>query len=253
MLRRQILPMLGGITVCSLGTPSWAASEGTAHWGYGAKNGPGRWAEIAPAFRACGKGREQSPIDLRHAIRSKIDALEIRWLATPLAVMNTGHAIQVPVTRQSMLMLEGKWFRLRQFHFHRPSEHRMDGQPFGMEAHFVHDAEDGTLAVVGVMMREGASHAALQSILERIPASPGKHHAADGRMIDPMAFLPRERSYYRYAGSLTTPPCSEIVHWAVLTQPIEVSAEQIAQYGELYAGNARPIQPVHRRFLLRSF
>jgi carbonic anhydrase len=138
-----------------------------------------------------------------------------------------------------------------QFHFHRPSEHKIDGKSFPMEVHFVHATASGALGVIGVLMTAGKANAAFSKIVATMPQKAGPPVKADAA-IDPGTLLPAGRSYFSYAGSLTTPPCAETVAWMLLTDPIEVADADIAAFGKLYAMNARPAQKLNRRFVLRS-
>jgi len=139
---------------------------------------------------------------------------------------------------------------MTQFHFHHPSEHLVDGKSFAMEAHFVHAAEDGGLAVVGVIMAAGRANPVFNKIVSTMPEE-GPPVPADSA-IDPNGLLPARRAYYRYEGSLTTPPCSETVDWLVLADRIEVAEADIARFAKLYPMNARPVQNRNRRFILRA-
>jgi carbonic anhydrase len=120
-----------------------------------------------------------------------------------------------------------------------------------MEVHFVHRHAGGKLAVVGVLMTAGRANPAFAKVVATMPAKEGPPVPADGG-IDPNRFLPAQRSYFRYEGSLTTPPCSETVEWLLLTQPIPVAEADIDAFARLYANNARPVQKLDRRFVLRS-
>jgi len=138
-----------------------------------------------------------------------------------------------------------------QVHFHRPSEHLIGGKNFPMEAHFVHRADSGALAVVGVLLAEGKPNAAFGQIVATMPAKQGAAVEADAG-INPNGLLPTKLNYYRYEGSLTTPPCSEIVEWLLLTTPIQVAASDVASFAKLYPMNARPAQKDNRRYVLQS-
>ena len=148
-------------------------------------------------------------------------------------------------------MLAGKKYELLQFHFHHPSEHLLAGKPFDLECHFVHRSAAGDLAVVGVFIKPGASNMALQPVFDAMPAkaTPETKVAAT---VDTAALLPKSGSYFRYMGSLTTPPCSEGLTWTVFKEPIEASPEQIRQFASLFSNNARPVQGRNRRFLIES-
>ncbi len=118
----------------------------------------------------------------------------------------------------------------------------------GGEAQWGHEAEEGDLAVIGVFLEAGESHTAIQEIWDAIPDVGASPERLAG--LDPNALLPAGRSYFRYAGSLTTPPCSEVVSWVVMTGAIAVSQDQVDAFAALYPMNARPVQPLNRRFIL---
>jgi len=120
-----------------------------------------------------------------------------------------------------------------------------------MEAHFVHSAEDGGLAVVGVFIVPGKANAVFHKVVSTMPEEEGPAVAAD-LAIDPNGLLPARRTFYHYEGSLTTPPCSQTVDWFVLTHHIEVAETDIARFAKLYPMNARPVQELDRRFILSS-
>ena len=163
-------------------------------------------------------------------------------------MVDNGHTIQVNTDAGGGIMLEGREFSLLQFHFHLPSEHTVDGSDFPMEVHFVHQADEGDLAVIGVFMDAGDAHPAIQAVWDAIPGVDESPAPIEG--FDPNALLPEGLGYSRYAGSLTTPPCSEVVSWVVMGKSITVSQEQIDAFAAQYPMNARPVQPLHRRFVL---
>jgi carbonic anhydrase len=168
-----------------------------------------------------------------------------------LRVVNNGHTIQVNADPGSSCVIGGTSYVLQQFHFHHPSEHLLSGKPFDIECHFVHRSAAGDIAVIGVFMRPGETNRALQPIWDAMPRQEGPERDA-GTTYDPGALLPANPGYYRYTGSLTTPPCSQGIVWTVLQQPIEASPEQIRQFAALYKNNARPVQGHNRRYLLQS-
>jgi carbonic anhydrase len=249
MNRRHALKVLTGLALCPLCKPAFAA-EG-AHWSYEGASGPAKWGEFDAASKTCAVGLQQSPIDIVDAVRSQLPALKLNWTGSADTIVNNGHTIQLNFAEGSTLSLGDVKYRLLQLHFHRPSEHTIAGKGFAMEAHFVHRAESGTLAVVGVLMVPGKPNAAFSRIVKTMPAMEGPAVKAD-TTVNPNALLPRRLGYYCYAGSLTTPPCAEVVEWLVLTDPIEISAPDIAAFAKLYPMNARPVQKDNRRYVLRS-
>ena len=110
----------------------------------------------------------------------------------------------------------------------------------------------GALSVLGVMIASGTANEALGPVFDAMPMQEAKEREIEGVTIEPARILPRNRSLFRYFGSLTTPPCSEGVNWLVLKTPVEASPEQIGKFAQAFPGNARPLQELHRRFILHS-
>lgn len=231
--------------------PPAAKPSHPGHWSYGGEGGPEHWGALAPENKPCSAGGQQSPIDLTSPLSANVATPVRSWSPVHAAqVVNNGHTLQVNVSGPGSLKLAGKEYSLKQFHFHHPSEHTIDGKSFPLEVHFVHAASDGDLAVIGVMFEAGAVNPALNPIWAVAPAKEGKAEAAGE--IDVSAFLPSDASVFRYEGSLTTPPCSETVHWTVMSTPITASASQIAAFAQLFPWNARPVQPLNRRYVLKT-
>ena len=245
--RRSFLRGSGAAAVVACPVCAAIAAEGV-HWTH---EEAGQWGELSPDFQACGIGVEQSPIDLVQPIPSALGDVAIEWQAGPGVVENNGHTIEIKTAPGSAAEIAGTRYDLVQFHFHHPSEHSLDRERLAMEAHFVHRSGTGGLAVLGVFLVAGAENATLAKVWEKMPSEEGEAEL-DGP-IDLMPLLPKSRAYYRYAGSLTTPPCSETVLWTVFAEPVEISEAQIAAFAALYPMNARPVQEINRRFLLGSF
>ena len=237
-----------GLAACPI--CSQDARAETAHWTYDGATGAKSWGELDPQFKACAVGSEQSPVNLAGAIKAEAARLALDWKAEPFQIVNNGHTIQANAGAASSLTLDGKAYGLKQFHFHAPSEHALNGERSAMEAHFVHAASDGALTVVGAFLKAGAANAGFAARMGAAPAGEGQAKASI--TIDPSVFLPASRALFRSEGSLTTPPCSEIVNWLVMETPVEASAGNLAAFVKLFPDNARPLQPLNRRFLLRS-
>jgi carbonic anhydrase len=237
MDRRHALKALAGLALCPLCTQPGITAEG-AHWSYEGERGPAKWGDLDAANKVCAIGSQQSPIDIGATIKSRLPALNIGWAGSADTIVNNGHTIQLNFAEGSTLKLGDVKYKLLQVHFHRPSEHLIAGKNFPMEAHFVHRADTGALAVVGVLMVTGKPNPAFGKIIATMPAKEGPAVKADAT-IDPNALLPARRSYYRYPGSLTTPPCAEIVEWLLLTEPVQVAPADVASFAKLYPMNAR--------------
>lgn len=222
-------------------------------WGYSGDAGPEYWGELSPAYALCADGSAQSPIDIRDASALDLVDIEFRYGESANNIFNNGHTIQVNVDAGSAIIYNGITYDLLQFHFHSPSEHTIDGIPAPLEIHFVHqDSNSGALAVVGIMLTEGESDSeAYAAVFDHLPAQVGAPKAT-GEPIVLAALLPEARAYFTYQGSLTTPPCSEIARWLLLDHPVSLSAQQIAAFTAIYDGNARPVQPMGKRDLLRD-
>ena len=210
-----------------------------------------KWGGLEPKDAPCSTGDQQSPIDITGAITARQPPLKISWTKRPDTIVNNGHTIQLNFAAGNTLHVGERRYGLIQFHFHHPSEHLVDGKKFAMEAHFVHSAEDGGLAVVGVFIIPGEANAVFHKVVSTMPEEEGPAVAADPA-IDPNGLLPAQRTFYHYEGSLTTPPCSQTVDWLVLTHRIEVAENDIAHFAKLYPMNARPVQKLDRRFILTS-
>jgi len=255
--RRSVLTGLAAASLCPICVSRGAAAEEAhgheKHWTYEGDEGAAHWGELKPEFQACSIGKEQSPINLAKPVHAKLSKLDIEWKDAPLTVTNNGHTIQINMPAGSTVSEEGgEKYTLKQFHFHHPSEHLVDGKSYSMEAHFVHLNDAGTAAIVlGVFIEAGAANAELTKIFAVMPKAAGE--AKTELKIDPKGLLPKGQDRYRYEGSLTTPPCSEIIHWNVFREKITASEAQIKAFADLFPMNARPALPLNRRFLLESF
>ena len=226
-----------------------AASGG--HWGYEGEHGPEHWGHMSGEYKACSEGKTQSPIDLTNATAEELADITFDYKASKLNVVNNGHTVQVNYDNGSSISVNGSQYNLLQFHFHTPSEHTVNGKFYGNEMHIVHKNDKGELAVVGVLIEKGEENAAYKAIWSNLPkkADEKKSVAVDINAAD---LLPKEKEYFTYMGSLTTPPCSENVRWIVLQTPIQMSEGQIAEIQKIMHKNNRPVQKLHDRTLKMS-
>lgn len=244
---RILRPLLAALSTLAFAAPAPAAEP--AHWTYGGAGGPEHWAQLSDEFAACALGHEQSPIDIRDARKADLPAIAFDYRPGPLQVVDNGHTIQFNVAPGSSIGVGDDRYQLLQFHFHRPSEERVAGKAFAMVAHLVHRNVAGQLAVVGVLIESGGPNKLLETLWSHLPRKSGYTVALEDETADAAQLLPTARGYYTFAGSLTTPPCSEGVRWFVLKQPAAASPEQITTFARRYPNNARPVQPRNARVM----
>lgn len=217
--------------------PVKAPAGAAAHWSY---------ADQASWGGECPVGTAQSPVALTTA-----EAVDLPDIATDYAsgagtLLNNGHTLQFTPDAAGRTRIGTDAYDLVQFHFHAPSEHTLDGKRYPLEIHFVNRNADGALAVVGVFVTEGAANPALASLLAALPSQAGEAGVTRPGVY-PVLLLPEDRHYFAYAGSLTTPPCTEGVRWNVLSTPIAASGEQIAALSAALGASNRAVQPMGDR------
>lgn len=232
-----------GLTLAAWVLATLGTVKAQTSFGYFGDIGPVHWGDLDMAWETCSSGEIQSPVDFRrfpHHPRHRRQ-LSIDYGTTTGKIFNNGHTIEVETEGNNTLTLDGVPYELVQFHFHTASEHRVKGRGFDMELHLVHQSADGANAVIGVFLKRGLSSGTLAPIFENLPDDINVHRPLD-TPFNPATFLPRSRAHYCYVGSLTTPPCTEGVQWIVMTEPVTVSDEDMAQFTERIHFNARFIQ-----------
>jgi len=224
--------------------------EHKPHWTYEGKEGPENWAKLSPEFSTCEAGRNQSPINIEDSIHAAIKPLKAIQKFPAKDIFNNGHTVQINFKEGNMLALDNAAFQMKQVHFHAPSENTIHGKSFPLEAHFVHADAKGNLAVIGVMFTEGKANPALAKLWEQLPEEEGEPIILKNRVM-PSEFMPDNKSYYRFSGSLTTPPCSEGVRWLLMKNPITASKEQIEAFKKAaHHSNNRPVQALNGRVII---
>jgi carbonic anhydrase len=222
-------------------------------WDYsGGPLGPNHWGDLKSEYAVCKTGHTQSPIDIASPQEAELPAIEFSYKLSPLRIIDNGHTIMINYAPGSFIRVKGKQYELKQFHFHRPSEEKINGKSFEMVAHLVHADSDGNLAVVAVLLNQGSDNELVHKLWTNLPKEKEKEEAPEQVQIDLNHLLPADRGYYTFPGSLTTPPCSENVTWFVLKQTGTITSEEIAKFSSVYPNNARPIQPLNGRAVLES-
>jgi len=236
-----------GLTVGLVAFAGVAIADEEVHWTYEGEHGPEHWGELSPEFAACSEGREQSPIDIPAAASVNPADIVFNYQPTALNIVNNGHTIKVSYDEGSSIEVDGTTYNLLQFHFHALSEHTIKGEYSDVEMHLVHQSAAGGYAVVGVMLERGSENQAYALVWGHLPAEEGEPETIGGVTVKADDLLPAERTYHRYNGSFTTPPCTEGVKWFVMSTPVELSEAQVAAFEAIYDHNYRPVQPFNQR------
>lgn len=237
--------IVAGIFCASL----MADAHGT-HWGYEGHVSADSWGDLTPEFGECKKGHNQSPVNIvtKNVKHSKHHDIEFHYVTNATHVVNNGHTIQVNIASGSSIKIGGKEFALKQFHFHTPSENQIDGKSFPLEAHFVHVAKDGQLAVVGVIFEDGSNNLVLRKIWDKMPHKANVTREIHFDSEDINAILPEKKDHYEFIGSLTTPPCSENVLWMVMKNYSYISSPETREFlRTMHHENNRPVQELFNR------
>jgi len=247
----KFISLVAGIVLSA--TIAQAGEHGGVHWGYPGKSAPEHWGDLSPQYEMCKIGKNQSPVNIRilDAYDVDLEQLIFSYYAKTTHVSKS-HGIKVAVDPGNFIVIDGNKFKLKQFHFHSPSETMVNGYSFPLEAHLVHVSDDGQIAVIAVFFDYGNSNPLLERIFSKAPAVENVDTSLVFKPEEIMQLIPENREYYRYNGSLTTPPCTEGVRWIVMKKPLTVSKKQIKRFKELVPySNNRPVQPLNARFILK--
>jgi carbonic anhydrase len=221
------------------------------HWTYEGESGPANWSKINVDWAMCGNGRRQSPIDIRDGIKVDLEQITFDYHPSSFNEIDNGHTIQVTVGGGNFITVGNQTYELQQFHFHRPSEERINGKGTEMVIHLVHKSAEGKLAIVAVLLERGKQHGLIQTVWNNLPLEKNEL-VAPSIVLDLNEVLPARREYYTYMGSLSEPPCTEGVLWLVMKQPMQASPAQMALFSRLYPLNARPVQQGYGRMVKES-
>lgn len=237
------------LAVLLFGVAAVAAAQSTASWEYQGKDGPLNWGKLDPAYKACSKGHEQSPIDIRGAhLNNALKPIEFHYVAGPVRVDNDSRTIVVHVNPGSYIVADGVRYELQHFEFNLPSETAVKGKLTDMGVHLTHKGADGKMAVVEVRLSEdrGDPNAILATLWQHLPSTAGSTEKVTD-MVNPGGLLPADPGYWTYMGSLSTPPCTEGVRWFVFEEPVSISREQLRTFNALFRMASRPLQDAHGR------
>ena len=228
-----------------------APKKHTVHWSYEGEGGPHNWGKISKKYLACANGKNQSPIAVESESLLNLDlpAIDFDYRDSRFSIVDNGHTVEVKYLEGGAMTILGQRYELVQFHFHRPAEEVVNGKRYDMVAHLVHKNSKGQLAVVAVLLTLGEENRFIQTLWNHMPIEKKKPIEPPTAKVDLAKFLPANKAYFHYMGSLTTPPCTEGVAWYILQSPVEVSAGQVEVFSKMYANNARPTQRMNGRLV----
>ncbi|MDY1038005.1 carbonic anhydrase family protein [Lelliottia sp. CFBP8978] len=229
-----------------------SVSAYASHWSYEGEGSPEHWGELDESFKTCQMGMNQSPINIDSTVQAHISPLQTGYIDGPVTLTNNGHTIQAveKADTRDTITLDNQTWTLQQFHFHSPSENTVHGKKYAMEMHLVHKNAKGELTVVAVMFDKGAANAELDKLWNVMPGH-AEQSATLNIHLDINKLLPTDKTYWRFSGSLTTPPCSEGVTWIVLKQPMTLSESQWEKFTHtMHHDNNRPVQSLHGRVVV---
>nr|WP_185759824.1 carbonic anhydrase family protein [Vibrio pectenicida] len=221
-----------------------------AEWGYQGDIGPEHWGEFA---QECAAGKNQSPIDINEndTVEAELKSLDIQYNGTVTGLTNNGHTLQAVVRGSNIFTLDGIKFNLAQFHFHTPSENHIKGHGYPLEAHFVNSDKAGHLAVLAVMFDLNThKNKEISKLIKSMPET--NHTVTLDAPFSVKDMLPKTAKYYRFNGSLTTPPCSEGVRWIVAKSPQTLTLDQAKELELVMGTNNRPLQNHNARVVLSN-
>ncbi|XVE75959.1 hypothetical protein DITRI_Ditri12bG0134200 [Diplodiscus trichospermus] len=245
-----------------LGIASASDVHGAIEFSYSGKNGPDKWGNLDPTFSACSSGKKQSPINIQKNQtvnnNKSLKQLIRNYKPANATLINNGFNVGLRFEGNAgELSFGGKTYLLKQMHWHLPSEHKIDGKRFDAELHLVHRAADNSIAVVAILYQEKDADPLVSKIMNGLNKLEKEKCKADEVAEIPLGTLDvkhlkrSSRKYYRYVGSLTTPPCSENVIWSILGKVRSISKEQKAALEAPVNSdckkNARPCQPLNGR------
>jgi len=231
--------------VFSLGEPD-------SRWDYTGKTGPEYWGNIASSYALCHSGKRQSPIDLKETNSQIKGKLGFHYHSEPLFILNNSITLEAVFHDDDEYLIYNKQkYRLLNVHIHSPSEHFLNGRQYPMEMHMVHQDKDKHYLVLAILVKQGGKNPYLKAKFRHLPKEMHKPMEVKGSRIDPSVIIPKNKNFFSYLGSLTTPPCTEGVQWLAFETPITASKKQIELFrSRLFNNNARPIQKRNERTII---
>ncbi|MEH7350869.1 carbonic anhydrase [Gottfriedia acidiceleris] len=220
-------------------------------WSYTGNTGPNYWSSINKDYSLCSNGKQQSPVNIDQAIKKSLP-LGINYHNDLFKIERSQYTVKfIPVNHSNSINLNGTNYTLKQFHFHTPSEHTINGKQSDLEIHFINENKKQSIITIGVLVDIGRLNKEFQKILNVNPTD----EELGGKVVklNLQPFIPYTSKKFSYTGSFTTPPCTEGIKWIVFNKPIQFSEEQVQSYQNYFKPNSRPVQPLNGRDLFESW
>ena len=231
--------LIGSIVFC----------ESALNWDYNGPNSPKNWGNIK-GYELCENGKKQSPINIKSSFKKDLNPLMFDYRYSPKTVIHNGHTIllKFSLKKQNILYVDDTKSILTEAHFHTPSEHKINGQHYPIEAQFIHKDPSRNVTIISVLFEvSDQEHPVMDTTFENLPQKKGESIDFD-IAFDENTILPIEKSYFKYSGSLTSPPCSEDVNWLILNSIQPISTANLERLtAALGKRNARPLQKINSR------
>lgn len=219
-------------------------------WSYSGAEGPDHWGKLNPAFSACDSGHNQSPVNIEQALVASLKPLKTVQKFAAKDIVNNGNTIAVSFKPGNTLQLDNTPFQLQKLSFHAPSEHKIQNKAYPLEAQFLYADAKGNQSIIAVMFTNGKASAALANLWAKMPNEVGAAVALITPVL-PSELMPKNPSYFRFSGSLTSPPCSEGVRWIMMKTPMTVATPQVLKLERaLRYPNNRPLQALNGRLIV---
>lgn len=219
-------------------------------WSYSGVEGPDNWGKLNPAFSTCDSGLNQSPVNIEKALVASLKPLKSVQIYAAKDIVNNGNTVLVNFKPGNTLQLDNTPYLLQKLSFHAPSEHKIQNKAYPLEAHFLYADAKGNQSIIAVLFTNGKANAALANLWAKMPNEVGAPVALTKPVL-PNELMPKNPSYFRFSGSLTTPPCSEGVRWIIMKTPMTASTPQIVKLERaLRYPNNRPLQALNGRLIV---
>ena len=250
-MKKIIVPL---VTACMVSIPMGLLAD-NSHWSYSGKTAPVHSASLSNENSLCNSGKNQSPIDIdtKRAVNAGKRGLKFNYgQLNSKYIFNTGKQLQIDVAQGANIKVDGVEFELKHLSFHTPSENTYNKQHFPMEIQFIHQSKDHQLAIVSLMVAMGKSSRTLVKLQQQLPMNAGELKQLAANALRNLEKKQKVANYYRYKGSLTTPPCTEGVRWFIMNKPLKISKQHYQSFRQaIKHNNNRSIQDLNARVILK--